>query len=159
MSNTLTSRSRSSRFILVSLCALLTLFVVSSTSVSAQDTTRPDTLLTISEWKAFEANIKSGIRSNNQGVMESSLGQIARFGDYMDFTHDDVITVVRIYRENGVFRNRHMAITAVGQMNDRWGVDFLDMLSTTETSESLQSSMRNVVDSYWEKNGGNPYQD
>ena len=75
----------------------------------------------------------------------------------MDFTRDDVITVVRIYRSAGVLRNRQLAITAIGSMNNRWGIEFMDMLSATETSEQLQKSMRSVVAAYWEKHGGNPY--
>lgn len=135
----------------------LTLLLVCSTA-TAQDTTRPDTLLTPAQWRAFESNIADGIRSDNEGVKQSALGQITRFGEYMDFTRDDVITVVREYRHAGIFRNRQLAITAIGSMSNRWGIEFLDMLSSTETSEQLQKSMKAVVDAYWDRNGGNPYE-
>jgi len=130
---------------------------LSQQTVHAQDTMEPDTLLSPAQWKNFESNVKDGIRSSNQGVMESSLGQIATFGEYMSFDQDDVIRVVRIYRENGVFRIRQQAVTAIGKMNSRWGIEFLDMLANTETSEQLRQTMRQVVDSYWSTRGGNPY--
>ncbi len=130
-----------------------------STTAFAQDTNSADTLLSPAQWKSFEANVASGIRSENDGVRRSALGQIAKFGGYMDFTHDDVIVVVRSYREESVFRNRQLAITAIGQMNNRWGIEFLDMLRATETSEQLKNTMISVIDAYWESHGGNPYKD
>jgi hypothetical protein len=136
----------------------LAMLVLTSSAI-AQDTNRPDTLLTQAQWKSFEANVAEGIRSDNPGVRESALGQIAKFGTYMDFNQDDVITVVRIYRDGGVFRNRQLAITAIGQMDNRWGIEFLDMLRATETSPQLQKTIADVVDAYWAENGGNPYKD
>ena len=136
----------------------LAMLVLTSSAI-AQDTTRPDTLLTQAQWASFEANVAQGIRSDNAGVRESALGQISKFGAYMDFNQDDVITVVRIYRDGGVYRNRQLAVTAVGQMNNRWGIEFIDMLSHTETSPQLQTTMRNVVEAYWAANGGSPYRD
>ena len=137
---------------------VLAMMIVTSSAL-AQDTNRPDTLLTPAQWSAFEENVAAGIRSDNAGVREQALGQIASFGEHMEFTHDDVITVVRIYRDSGVFRHRQLAITAIGQMNNRWGIEFLDMLRATETSEQLRTTMGNVIEAYWEKNGGNPYRD
>jgi hypothetical protein len=150
------ARTRQSRFATLVLSGLLALLFVGSTAV-AQDSTRPDTLLTPAQWSSFQKNIIQGVHSTNPGVMESSLGQIARFGQFMTFDRDDVIAVVRIYRENGVFRVRQQAVTAIGKMNDRWGIEFLDMLAATETSPGLQKTMVDVVDAYWAKNGGNPY--
>ena len=151
--NTKTSQTR---YFVPFVSGLVALFFVSSTAI-AQDTTQPDTLLTPAQWRSFEQNVAAGIRSENAGVQESALGQITKFGEFMDFTRDDVITVVRLYRDAGAFRNRQMAITAIGSMNDRWGIEFLDMLSATETSDQLKRSMKAIVDAYWEKNGGNPY--
>lgn len=150
------TRTRQSRYFLLFVSGLVALLFVSSTAI-AQGGTQPDTLLSPAQWKSFEENAAAGIRSDNAGVRSAALGQITNFGEYMDFTRDDVITVVRIYRSAGVLRNRQLAITAIGSMNNRWGIEFMDMLSTTETSEQLQKSMRSVVAAYWEKHGGNPY--
>jgi len=152
------TKTRQTRYFVPFVSGLVALLFVSSTAI-AQDTTQPDTLLTPAQWRAFEENVAAGIRSENAGVQESAMGQITKFGRYMDFSRDDVITVVRVYRNAGTFRNRQLAITAIGSMNDRWGIEFLDMLSATETSEQLQRSMKAIVDAYWAENGGNPYTD
>ncbi len=152
------TKTRQTRYFVPFVSGLVALLFVSSAAI-AQDTTQPDTLLTPAQWRSFEENIAAGIRSDNAGVQLAALGQITKFGEFMDFARDDVITVVRLYRDAGVFRNRQLAITAIGSMNDRWGIEFLDMLSATETSEQLQRSMKAIVDAYWEKNGGNPYVD
>ncbi len=53
---------------------------------------------------------------------------------------------------------RRMAVLALGNMEDRWAVEFLDMLSEYEESETIRKTMEEVVSAYWEAHGGNPYQ-
>ncbi|MFQ5568593.1 MAG: hypothetical protein ACE5G0_02895 [Rhodothermales bacterium] len=117
-----------------------------------------DTLMTLEQWANFDNNLASALTSNNDGVKEGALRQIIRHGEYLDMSRLSAFDVMRIYRNHKDDDMRHLAVLALGNMNDRWAIEFLDMLSGFETSEKIQKTMDDVVKAYWAKHGGNPYQ-
>jgi len=50
-----------------------------------------------------------------------------------------------------------MAVRALGSTQDRWAIEFLDMLAPTEQNATLKSTIEATVKAYWDAHGGNPY--
>lgn len=138
---------------------LLVLVILAFSSPAAgQDAAVQDTLLTPAQWMEFNENIAEAILSENEGVKVGALRQIIRYGHFLDMDRVSSFDVMRIYRNHKDDPMRRMAVLALGNMEDRWAVEFLDMLSEYEESETIRKTMEEVVSAYWEAHGGNPYQ-
>ena len=125
--------------------------------VNAQNISTSDTLLTPAQWIEFNENIVEAIHSDNPGVNEGALRMIIRYGHSLNLDRDTAFNIMRIYRDDDSEATRRMAVLALGNMEDRWAVEFLDMLAPFEESESIKKTMNDVVAAYWESHGGNPY--
>ena len=104
-----------------------------------------DTSLTGAEWEAFNKTVVQAIHSENQGVKEGGLVQIAYYGDYLDFPELTVFEVMRMYRDHKDPQIQRLAIVALANMGSRWAIEFLDMLAPYEDNETLKKTMEDVV--------------
>ncbi len=129
-----------------------------SSQAAAQDVAITDTLLTPSQWVEFNQNIAVAIQSDNAGVREGALRMVIRYGLYLHMDRDAAFDIVRIYRNNEDAAVRRMAVIALGNMEDRWAIEFLDMLSRFEESDTIRKTMEDSVAAYWQSHGGNPYE-
>jgi hypothetical protein len=111
----------------------------------AQDDAVSDTMLTAAGWAEFSSNLRSAIASDNEGARVGALSQIIRHGQYLDFDELTVFEVMRMYRDSKDPKIRRMAVVALGNMNNRWAIEFLDMLSRYEENETIKSTMERVV--------------
>ena len=59
-----------------------------------------------------------------------------------------VFDVVRIYREHEDENMRRMAVVALGNMQSRWAIRFLQRSEQFEKSPAIQHTIRAVVNSY-----------
>jgi hypothetical protein len=112
--------------------------------VSAQEMDR-DTLLTGAQWEAFNKSLVSAVVSDNEGVKEGALVQIAHYGDYMEFPELTVFEVMRLYRDSDDPKIKRLAVVALGNMGSRWAIEFLDMLAPYEEDETIRKTMESVV--------------
>jgi hypothetical protein len=121
------------------------LLVVSSVPAHAQDDAMRDTMLTAAGWAEFSSNLRTAIASDNEGAKVGALGQIIRYGQFLKFDELTVFEVMRMYRDNEDQKIRRMAVVALGNMNNRWAIEFLDMLSRYEENETIKATMERVV--------------
>ncbi len=112
---------------------------------SGQDSMDRDTLLTGSQWEAFNKSLIESVHSDNAGVREGALVQIAHYGDFLEFPELTVFEVMRIYRDNDDTQIKRLAIVALGNMGSKWAIEFLDMLAPYEENETLKKTMESVV--------------
>ena len=104
-----------------------------------------DTSLTGAEWEAFNKKIVQAVSSENQGIREGALVQIAYYGDYLEFPELTVFEVMRMYRDHDDPKIQRLAIVSLANMGSRWAIEFLDMLAPYESNETLKKTMENVV--------------
>ena len=104
-----------------------------------------DTSLTGAEREAFNKKIVEAVHSDNQGIREGALVQIAYYGDYLDFPELTVFEVMRMYRDHDDPQIQRLAIVCLANMGSRWAIEFLDMLAPYESNETLKLTMEDVV--------------
>lgn len=127
------------------LMMLCTILVYPSRSAIAQDDATSDTMLTAAGWAEFSANLKQAIHSDNEGANTGALSQIIRYGQYLHFDELTVFDVMRMYRDSSEPKVRRMAVVALGNMHNRWAIEFLDMLSKYEQDPTIKKTMEEVV--------------
>jgi hypothetical protein len=130
--------------------------LVPLTTVQGQ-MTGADTLLTPKQWVEFHDNIAVAIVSENPGIVEGGLRQIVRYGEFLDLERTSVFDVMRIYRDHSDENMRMLAVRALGSANDRWAIEFLDMIVEWEANPAVKKAIKGVVSEYWKSHGGNPY--
>jgi hypothetical protein len=124
----------------------LMVFIASSVPASAQKMEMDrDTMLTGAQWQAFNQSLISAVVSDNSGVKEGALVQIAHYGDYMTFPELTVFEVMRMYRDSDDPKMKRLAVVALGNMGSRWAIEFLDMLSEYEPDDTIRRTMESVV--------------
>lgn len=138
----ITYRSLSSAATTLSVLAFVLAFALTA---SAQMIEERDTMLTGAQWEAFNKNLTKAVESDNPGVVEGALTQIAQYGQFMEFPELTVFEVMRIYRDHENPRIKRLAVVALGNMGSRWAIEFLDMLAPYEENEALKKTMENVV--------------
>lgn len=119
--------------------------------------TGTDTLLTPQQWVEFHDNIALAIVSENPGVVEGGLRQIVRYGEFLNLERSSTFDVMRIYRDHDDMNMRMLAVRALGNANDRWAIEFLDMIVEWEENPAVKKAIKGVVSDYWKSHGGNPY--
>jgi hypothetical protein len=130
---------------IVRLVSIVVPVVFLALPASGQHSVDRDTLLTGAQWDAFNKSIVKAVHSDNAGIVEGALTQIAYYGDYLEFPELTVFEVMHIYRDNDDHQVRRLAIVALGNMGSNWAIEFLDMLAPYEESDALRSTMEGVV--------------
>jgi len=127
------------------LMMLCTVLVFSAQNATAQEDVSRDTMLTAAGWAEFSTNLKEALRSDNEGARVGALGQIIHYGQYLNFEELTVFDVMRMYRDDKDPKVRRMAVVALGNMHNRWAIEFLDMLSRYEDNPTIKKTMEEVV--------------
>ena len=127
------------------LCSVL---VFSARTALAQEGVSSDTMLSAAGWAEFSNNLKEALHSDNEGAKVGALGQIIRYGKYLDFDELTVFDVMRMYRDNKDPKTRRMAVVALGNMHNRWAIEFLGMLAPYEQDPTIKKTMENVVNKH-----------
>ena len=129
----------------VQLCAAVLPVLLLVLPVSGQDSMDRDTLLTGSQWELFNKSLINAIHSDNEGLREGALVQIAHYGQFLEFPELTVFEVMRMYRDHDDPQIQRLAIVALGNMGSHWAIEFLDMLAPYEDNETLKKTMEDVV--------------
>jgi len=130
------------------MCCCCLALAATAPAVAQQDAMKSDTMLTASQWAQFSKNLREAIMSDNLGAKTGALGQIIRYGQYLQFQELTVFEVMRLYRDSDDPKVRRMAVVALGNMNNRWAIEFLDMLSRYESDETIKRTMERVVEEH-----------
>jgi len=144
-----TLRVRARRFTELVLLTTVCGAFLAATPVSAQDWTADrDTVLTAEGWAQFGKNVSDAIYEGNAGQRQTALRHIVQYGQYLRLDRELVFEVMRIYRNHKELRMRRLAVLALGNMNDRWAIEFLEMLEPYEEHPELKDTIRRVVAEY-----------
>ena len=107
----------------------------------------PDTRLRMTKagWDAYSENLEQALASGHEGVQQGALRMIIFYGDNLSISRAGVHDVVRIYRNHDDDRLRRMAVVALGQTRDAWGLDFLKRSAHFEKSSSIRHTINAVL--------------
>ncbi|NND70206.1 MAG: hypothetical protein HKN43_01370 [Rhodothermales bacterium] len=131
------------------------------TSTAQNVSTDADTLYLMSaqQWADFNSHITRAVVSENPGVVEGGLRQVIRYGELLNLSRSCIFDIMRIYRNHDDVSMRILAIRALGNSNDRWAIEFLDMIVEWEDNPTLKKTIQGVVSDFWTRHGGNPYRE
>lgn len=123
----------------VSLCALL----MSGTLLAAPN---PNV-----NWDVFSKNLVKAINSDNEGLKESAMCMIIRYGDNLDIPRSTVFEIVKTFRSDKDKNVRLLALVTLHKIEDPWAMDFLKRHRRFEKEERIQQLCCCCVNTYYAK--------
>ncbi len=94
---------------------------------------------------SFGMSLDELLSSENDEHREAALRQIIRDGEATDYSREDVLKVVRIYRDHENDNMRRMAVVALGEMHDGWAIDFLARSAHFEKTPQVLHTVVSVL--------------
>jgi hypothetical protein len=93
-----------------------------------------------SKWDKASRNMVEGLKYGNDGLKQSILQNIIRFGDSLD-VNDAIFEIMRIYRNHENEGMRQLALIALHKTNNDWAMTFLQRAVKFEKSPKLRKSI------------------
>lgn len=103
-------------------------------------------------WDAFSTNLVHALKADHEGVKLAAMQLVIQYGDQID-VDQAVFDVMRLYRDHADDDVRRMAVVALGQMQSRWAINFLDRSEGFEKNETVRQTIQAVVTQYRSANG------
>ena len=104
--------------------------------------------LTEAQWDHFGHTLVEALHTRHDGLNEAAMRLIIQYGDQLD-VKAAVYDVMRIYRDHSDENMRRMAVVALGNMNNRWAIRFLQRSIQFEKSPSVNKTIKAVVAKYY----------
>jgi hypothetical protein len=104
--------------------------------------------LTEAQWGHFSKTLVEALHTQHDGLNEAAMRLIIQYGDQLD-VNAGVYDVMRIYRDHEDVSMRRMAVVALGQMNNRWAIRFLQRSTQFEKSPNVKKTIKAVVADYY----------
>ena len=98
-------------------------------------------------WDTFSTNLTSALKSENEGVKLAALQLVIQYGAQVDVDRA-VFDVMRVYRDHNNDDIRRMAVVALGKMQHRWAINFLDRSEDFEKNDAVRRTIHDVVSQY-----------
>ncbi|MCK4894772.1 MAG: hypothetical protein GQ561_02815 [Calditrichae bacterium] len=92
------------------------------------------------KWDMASRNMVDGLKYGNDGLKQSILQNIIRFGDSLD-VNEAIFEIMRIYRNHENEGMRQLALIALHKINDDWAMTFLQRAVRFEKSPKLRKSI------------------
>ncbi|MCK5454928.1 MAG: hypothetical protein KAJ16_11225 [Calditrichia bacterium] len=92
------------------------------------------------KWDMASRNMVDGLKYGNDGLKQSILQNIIRFGDSLD-VNEAIFEIMRIYRNHENEGMRQLALIALHKTNDDWAMTFLQRAVRFEKSPKLRKSI------------------
>ncbi len=127
---------RSTRFSLAALIAGALLF---GAAANAQERTV--------NWDAFSKNLVRAIQEGNEGLQQSAMCMIIRYGDYLH-VKDARFDIVRIFRSHKNPKVRQLALVTLYKIQDPWAMYFLSRNIRFEKDEAIKKLNCCIVNAY-----------
>jgi len=119
------------RLFITSMMTLCLFFMLFSTVLAGEGDTR---------WDLASRNMVEGLRDGNDGLKQSILQNIIRYGDSLD-VNEAIFEIMRIYRNHENEGMRQLALIALHKTNNEWAMTFLQRAIKFEKSPKLRKSM------------------
>lgn len=112
-----------------------------------QSLTHPDIRLqmTRAQWDACGDNLEQALASGHAGIQQGALRLLILYADHLTISRAGIHDVVRLYRDHPDDRMRRMAVVALGQMQDPWGLDFLKRSAHFEKVPGIRHTIQAVL--------------
>lgn len=132
--------------------ALLPLLAVALTAGTAAGTARadaspwptPDASWSETDWAAFSENLVVALATDNDGLQQSALQMIVRYGDRLD-VRDAAFDVIRMFRDHRDPRVRRLAAVACTQLGSGWALGFLRMAEPFERDARVRATLQSIA--------------
>lgn len=128
--------NRSTQFTLAALIAGALLF---GAAANAQERTV--------NWDAFSKNLVRAIQHGNEGLQQSAMCMIIRYGDNLN-VKDARFDIVRIFRSHKNPKVRQLALVALYKIQDPWAMYFLSRNIRFEKDEAIKKLNCCIVNAY-----------
>ena len=119
------------RFFVSSILVVFVISVLSSIVVAGDVENR---------WDMASRNMVYRLKYGNDGLKQSILQNIIRFGDSLD-VDEAIFEIMRIYRNHENEGMRQLALIALHKTNDEWAMTFLQRAIKFEKSPKLRKSI------------------
>jgi len=101
--------------------------------------------MSVDDWKLYGEQLENALASDHQGLQNSALRLVIAYSDNLDLGNTAVVEVMQLYREGDSDQIRRMAVVALGQMQSKLAVDYLERSYQFEKSESVKKTILAVV--------------
>ena len=119
------------RLFVTSIFTMVVIFAMSALVAAGDVDTR---------WDKASRNMVEGLKTGNDGLKQSILQNIIRFGDSLD-VNDAIFEIMRIYRDHENEGMRQLALIALHKTHDDWAMAFLQRAVKFEKSPKLRKSI------------------
>ena len=101
--------------------------------------------LSDAEWVAYGDVLEGALASDNRGVREGAVRMIIFYGEALGIDRRGAYQLTRIYREDADDRLRRMAVVALGQTGNGWGLDLLRRSVRYERTPEVRQTILAVL--------------
>lgn len=126
--------------------------LVAGAHANPEDPVNPKAKTTQAQWDAFSRNLTTALQSEHEGVKLAALQQVIHYGDKVD-VDQAAIDVMRLYRDHQDDDVRRLAVVALGKMQSRWAMGYLERSEDFEKSDDVRQTIRAVVSAYHAEKG------
>lgn len=97
------------------------------------------------EWRSYSTHIMQALASDHDGLQQAALRMIILYGANIDVHRDDIVNILKLYREHYDDRLRRMAVVALGQTGDSFALSYLNRSAAFEKSKEVQRTIHAVL--------------
>lgn len=92
------------------------------------------------DWDAFSHNLVRALVTPNDGLRQSAMRQVIKYGDNLDL-NEGVFEIVRMYRTHKDLQVRRLALATLPKTNSKWVMGFLRRAVEFEDSPVLRKQI------------------
>jgi len=101
--------------------------------------------LSPAEWALFGERISLALASHHRGLQTGAMRLIIAYSDHLTFTNEDVLEVMRLYRDGDTESVRRMAVVALAAMNSDFAIRYLERMVNFEKVDQVRYTMQSII--------------
>jgi hypothetical protein len=126
--------------------ALAFMLAASPATASTDDLALPKAKdeMSVVDWAAYSSRLVDGLRSSNDGIMQSALRLSIQYAGFVDVS-PALLEVMKVYREHDDERVRHLAVVALASTGSRMALGYLQLSKDFESSAAIKRTIKAVT--------------
>ncbi|GAB5518308.1 MAG: hypothetical protein RhofKO_05590 [Rhodothermales bacterium] len=109
--------------------------------------TAPSRAASQAEWSAFSGRLVEALKGDHEGFQQAALQHVIQYRDNVN-VDKAAFDIVSIYRNHTDDNMRRMAVVALGAMDNRWAMDYLQRAEGFEKSDAVKATIHAVLAQY-----------
>jgi len=101
--------------------------------------------LSITEWSSFGDRVSLALSSHHRGLQNGAMRLIIAYSDHFTFDDNDVLEVMRLYRDGDTESVRRMAVVALASMNSDYAINYLARMVHFEKVDQVRNTMESII--------------